>query len=750
MASRASGKRLPISCQACRTRKIRCSRDGRPCQTCVRRGLGAEDCIYLGQPRLSVEQSSSGDATAQNELLARIRNLEGLLQKQVASQAGTPSGGAVSPLGAPSVTGSFSESEMGLAGDAWDSWNPMLGNIGSLQTTTSGHVRYVPLMSQWESVVAKSAAADCLRITDSDIPEDDDDLQIPLARNGSVSRAELLAFLPPGRHCDTLKDVYFRVFSTVFHILHDLTFEAEYQHFCHDPSSVSTSWLALLFAILAIAVNALDDDDPLLSDLGRERTVSRNIKVLTARYRSAALRCLAADGVVSRHSINSLQALVLINYARINRGLPIWTLLGFTHHVAISMGCHIDPERFALGAIEREERRRVWAGLMMLYTIHNSSFGSLDQQMIAQDVRMPADVDDVDLLTGPSASMTSDLSPGARPTQMTHLLLTFRLYRISAKVCETIFSAPHASRFSVAKLEAEILAVRETCDARYLLDTSPEPISLPVHHQANLNILYSHVHQLFLLLLRPTLCRYLQGELTPDTCASRAKCVVSAKASLTVFQTLFESLQFAPYKWYTCGLGSFHAFHAAVVLAVILLTPESQAEFEEIKAVLDRALDVFAALSVRSVFCSRAVPVVRQILYVPRLRLYFTLYPSPSPAVAVGICPELTSHSLSDVACTNYYQQKTHSHLHASTQILSAMRPSISPAVTMPESFVLSHQHSQSQSPVPTIASSESDPSLQSSFGAQLQPQNWLGPTSVPWDALGPSMNQFGFDGGSS
>ena len=210
-ASRSSGKRLPISCQACRTRKIRCSRDGRPCQTCVRRGLGAEDCIYLGQPRLSSEQTSPADPNVQNELLARIRNLESMLQKQVNSQAGTPVAGG-SPLGAPSVSGSFTDSDLGAGLDTWGS--PMLANVGTLHTSPSGHVRYVPLASQWESVVAKSPAAECLRSPDSDIA-DDDDLQIPLARNGNISRAELLAILPPGRYFDTLKEVYFRVFSPV-------------------------------------------------------------------------------------------------------------------------------------------------------------------------------------------------------------------------------------------------------------------------------------------------------------------------------------------------------------------------------------------------------------------------------------------------------------------------------------------------------------------------------------------------------
>jgi hypothetical protein len=62
----------------------------------------------------------------------------------------------------------------------------------------------------------------------------------------------------------------------------------------------------------------------------------------------------------------------------------------------------------------------------------------------------------------------------------------------------------------------------------------------------------------------------------------------------------------------------------------------------------------------------------------------------------------------------------------------------------MQESFVLSHP--QSHSPVPTVASTSSDPTMQSTFGVSLQPQNWIAPTSVPWDTLGSSMGQFGFD----
>ncbi|KAB8270143.1 hypothetical protein BDV30DRAFT_241790 [Aspergillus minisclerotigenes] len=656
-SSRSTGKRLPISCQACRTRKIRCSRDGRPCQTCVRRGLGAEDCVYLGQPRLSSENTVTADATLQKELLARIRNLEDTLHKQAASSYMSDS---LSPQMSPSVAGSFSEPDSSIGISQPDIRSSFLGNFGTLQTFSSGYVRYLPLASQWGSVTG-SAVHD----VDADIPEEGDDLQIPFARN-NISREELLAVLPPGRYCDALKDVYFRVFSPMFHILHDLTFEAEYQRFCHDPSSVSTAWIALLFIILGIAVTALDDDDPLLSDLGREKTVSRNIKVLSTRYRSAALRCLAADGVFSRHSINSLQCLVLVNYARIHRGLPTWTLLGFTHHVAISMGCHVDPERFGLGPIEREERRRAWTGLMILYINQNNTFGGPDQRIHSQDVKFPLEINDVDLLTGGTSE------PAMQPTQTTYLLLEYQLSKISSMICETLFT--FAPRFSISQIETEILAIHETCDKRYQLDASGE--TLPSHHLANLNTLYGHLHQLFLLSLRPNLCRYLQGEVTPETCSARAKCAASAKATLAIYQSLHDLPQYSTYKWYNSGLGSFHAFHAVVVLCAILMHPDSQFEFTETHDLLWRSLDAFAALSNRSNFCSKAVPVIRQLL---------------------------------DFVNARNQQQQTLVPMD-NTVPTSAAPSFIQPYPTPPVEYI----------PEPLFA--------------QLRPQNWVSPASVQWD----------------
>ncbi|KAL1967840.1 hypothetical protein VTN77DRAFT_2529 [Rasamsonia byssochlamydoides] len=620
-SSHPVSKRLPISCEPCRKRKIKCPRDRRPCQTCIRRGLHPDECIYLGRPRLSSEQTSTStaaDAVVQQELLDRIRNLEDLIQKigerGQGAQAAQLAQRKNSPVSPPSTVVSSTKSAP-TSEPAIDSVSSIRsqyhtsGNVGCLQVSASGHVRYVPLASQWNSVFAKSTVGESFEGVDDDVL-DDGDLEMPFVCHGRTTRKDLLAMLPPGRYCDVLKDVFLKVFSPLFHILHDPTFEDEYRKFRHNPDSVSKSWLALLFIVLGIAVTGLDDDNPMLPDLGRQSTVSGNIQVLSSRYRSAAMQCLAADSVVSRHSIRSLQALVLILYARTHSSQPTWTLLGFTHHVAIAMGCHIDPERFGLGPVECEERRRAWAGLIMLYTIQNTSFGSLDARFLSHDVRLPADVDDLDLLMGSNC----DRDPRGGPTQMTYLLMKFRLYEISAKICQGIFNVSARQQPSVTELQQEITMIQEACKERYLSDASRQP--LPNYHMANLNIIYSYINQLSLLLYRPLFRKFFQGEVSPGTRNARDRCLESARGILAIYKNMLQTPQFAEYKWYTGGLGSFHAFHAAVILAAVLMNPDSHAEFEDIRRLLSESVELFASLSHRSTICSKAVPILRNFLSV--------------------------------------------------------------------------------------------------------------------------------------
>ena len=253
MGPTSQSKRLPVSCEPCRKRKIRCTRNRPPCDTCLRRGLGPADCIYLGQPRHTLGHLNNGDVSniAQEELFQRIRNLEDLLEKHVGKHAlveqdltvgGGSSGGggggggggdpATPPLsnsttGPGSCSPASSSNKQHFSSEAPDRQDyqfsepcpadPMeqvVQNVGSLSISASGHVRYEPRSAVINSQVAQQSSKDYTDELRSN-NEDEDMSGFPFAWEKPPNRSELLSRLPPGRYCDTLKDVYFRVFSPV-------------------------------------------------------------------------------------------------------------------------------------------------------------------------------------------------------------------------------------------------------------------------------------------------------------------------------------------------------------------------------------------------------------------------------------------------------------------------------------------------------------------------------------------------------
>ena len=70
-------RQRPVSCQFCRTRKLRCSRDS-PCSNCRSRNIPCE----LEQP---VQNGTAASEENRAELLERIRKLEAIVEQNGAS-----------------------------------------------------------------------------------------------------------------------------------------------------------------------------------------------------------------------------------------------------------------------------------------------------------------------------------------------------------------------------------------------------------------------------------------------------------------------------------------------------------------------------------------------------------------------------------------------------------------------------------------------------------------------------------------
>ncbi|KUL81501.1 hypothetical protein ZTR_09987 [Talaromyces verruculosus] len=473
---------------------------------------------------------------------------------------------------------------------------PTPARIGRLVTSASNHVRFVPLRGVDDT---------CL-IGDVQEPGADELSGFPLFPDNIPRQARvLLDLLPPARLCDQLVGIFFDVISPLFHILHDTTFLAKYQNFRNNRPSVTPSFLALIFVQLALAVTTLDDDSPILQELGHENSPSANVRNLAARYRSAAMRCLVADNFMWHHSLCTVQSLVLLIYAISHDQGPSWTLLGSALHIAIAIGCSVDPINLDVNLIEAEERRRCWAALKMLYTIQNTCLGNIAPFKLEDDVALPADVDD-ELLDMPDA-LSLEERPGRQPTKMTYILYKFRLYNLAHEICRLSSCARPPDQETVTHLAAR-LSTEQLCH----MERFAHIHTLPIYHVAHFYILSIYSHNLSLLLHRSQISASYLDHTAQE---SLKQCTESALRILSNFEVLCTSPEFRPYRWYTYGLGSFYAFLAIITLAAILPKRRHVPETSDmvVKAIIS-GCQILLQAAERSEVCAKASSTLRSLI----------------------------------------------------------------------------------------------------------------------------------------
>ncbi|RJE25251.1 C6 zinc finger [Aspergillus sclerotialis] len=242
-------------------------------------------------------------------------------------------------------------------------------------------------------------------------------------------------------------------------------------------------------------------------------------------------------------------------------GGPTWSLLGTTLHIAIGIGCSVDPDHLNVGIIEAEERRRCWAALTMLYIIQNICFGNTMPFRIQADVALPADIDDEDLTDTRRGSVPSS---SGQLTQMSYLLCKFRLYNLAFDICRLSSSKPLQSRQSTMKLDHKL--GEELKRHMSLFDNATD---MPFYHVAHFYIVNNYTHHLYLLLHRPFL-----GAVESDPSTERRtqiressqRCTKSAMKILSNFESFHHNPNLKPYNWYIYGFGSFQALLAITTL----------------------------------------------------------------------------------------------------------------------------------------------------------------------------------------
>lgn len=185
---------------------------------------------------------------------------------------------------------------------------------------------------QWDSLLQRpmDEPAPALATPHSDPFTSPGNLFFPLPLGPTVTRLQLLAILPPPNCCDYLVTEYFMRLSPLFHILHGPTFQKQYNAFRQDSSRTDLSWVALLFTICSATVNTMQNDDSVLEELWPQHSDDHDIVGLAHRFRTAAMMCLSQDQFMIRHSLSTLEALLILIYTICNHegAERAWTLLG--------------------------------------------------------------------------------------------------------------------------------------------------------------------------------------------------------------------------------------------------------------------------------------------------------------------------------------------------------------------------------------------------------------------------------------
>lgn len=272
-------------------------------------------------------------------------------------------------------------------------------------------------------------------------------------------------------------------------------------------------------------------------------------------------------------------------------------------NIGIALRCNMKTKPSTMGWIAFEQRRRCWAGILMLYTYQAILFRDVNVSALSEmELTMPADVNDSDIRD----DMT--LQPSSQPTQMSVIMFKLRLFEISSRVCDLLSGDSELNEDRLVPFDSLISQEQAKWDATFLLDGQPSVLDIPSY--AHWCILQQYAHQLYLLLHR-AFCRSHSGK--PPRFQSQLKCVTSGAASLEIHRQFVELLRLRHYRWYVYDMTSFCAFHGAVALASCLIMEPDSLDASLYRTTFDTAVSQFKSLRERSTICAKSHPILSHL-----------------------------------------------------------------------------------------------------------------------------------------
>ena len=290
-------------------------------------------------------------------------------------------------------------------------------------------------------------------------------------------------FYPTAKEASFLWQAFLENVNPLSKCIHVPTRQPQFFEAVQNPNSASKQLDALCFAILAISVNSLSDEDCRLH-LGDER------KKLLRRYHVATQRALANASFLKSSDITVLQAFTYFLCSIRPEVDPrvLWLFTGMAARIGQRIGIHRDGASLGLSPFQTEMRRRL-AWQVYILDGHSGMLSGSGGHMGAgiPDMILPLNVNDEDL--HPDMKSPPEDRQGA--TEMIFNMIRFNyglFFRPILNKCSNIgvpldkWKAMGQSRDGVSNIQ-RINDLEELLESRYLRYCDP---LLPLHAMAML------------------------------------------------------------------------------------------------------------------------------------------------------------------------------------------------------------------------------------------------------------------------
>lgn len=369
-----------------------------------------------------------------------------------------------------------------------------------------------------------------------------------------VGTARLRALLPDKSVGQIILSNFFRVFSPLINLVHEPSLMAEFDqlYIIHKQNEVPTSFVALIYVIMALGVETLDERDPNLF-MAKVHTNASSAEELSGLYIGMARQCLAAENIMDEISFTTLQAHIFLCWATFNATSGTtsdsWQMLEICVQLGVILGCNDDaPKNPYLSPLQVELRRRSWAMLLVMDITH-STF--LERPSYIEDKRlekfMPRQMDELD---GPASD-----SYATKSTYFIHL------YDIFLKLHKaTGYPVSAATTRDIEQLDYAIM------DGLRRWDAINTPHSLVPNHDTHKLMLKLQFYHALLIIHRP----YVY-----TTKVSYKRSLEASVELIKLFERFTREPMYKQYEWFVRSWATRQCYEAASFIGSLAVQASS-------------------------------------------------------------------------------------------------------------------------------------------------------------------------------